>query len=154
MSNWFRAEDLSDRSGDILVPFNHRWRTSFELDRIRAIFRRRVPASFRPRHLFVYVGSPEKVLLGYCEINELKKVALHEAEQYLEQACIDRNELEEYFRGYKGIGLYVVGSLNKLYSPLRLDELKEKTGFIPPQSFVALSHRASSFLFQRARRRQ
>lgn len=152
--NWFKAENNEDRSGDILVPFDHRWRASFEEDRIRAIFRRRVPASFYPERLYVYITSPDKILLGYCEVQELRKVTLSEAKRYIAQANIDRQELENYFRGYEELGLYLVGSLKRLSPAFSLEELSEETGFTPPQSFVALSQRASAFLAQRMERQK
>ena len=57
--------------------------------------------------------------------------------------------MNDYFEGYDEIGLFVLDQFEEITNPIELTELKQEAGFNPPQSFVALSHRASGFLDKR-----
>jgi predicted transcriptional regulator len=147
--NWFKAATVKERSGDILVPFNAKWLKLLMEDKISVIFRRRIPSSFEPKGLYIYINSPEKILIGFTNIDDTKKVIFSEAKILLEKARLTEEELQNYFLGYTNIGIYFIGPIRKFKTPIKLEELNKEMGFIPPQSFVALSHDASNYLSNR-----
>lgn len=144
--NWFKAASHSDRSGDILVSFDARWFEPIKNGEVNVIYRRRIPTSFSPKRLFVYIKTPMKCLIGWYEIEKIEKVSAEEAKKYMKDASIAESDLREYFEGYLEVGIYVVGDFYRLNNSMTLEELNNRTGFTPPQSFVALSHRATEFL--------
>ena len=146
--NWFKATSPSDRSGDILVSFDAKWRDLLTHQSLGCIVRRRYPKSFSPRRMYIYIGSPHSHLIGFVDVNDLCTITPKEGFQILAKTGLAKGELDAYFRGYERIGCYAVSPLALFKQPLPLDTLRARSGFSPPQSFVALSERASDWLAQ------
>lgn len=146
--NWFKAKSPTERSGDILVSFDSKWRHLLKGRTIEYVVRRRYPKSFSPRRMYLYVGSPHSELIGFANVNELRTITLKEGLQILGKTSLTKRELDSYFGGYEEIGCYTVSPTTLFKQPLSLDVLRTRSGFSPPQSFVALSERASDWLAQ------
>jgi predicted transcriptional regulator len=146
--NWFKATSPANRSGDILVSFDAKWLQVFTQGSVESIVRRRYPKSFAPRRMYLYIGSPHSCLIGFVNINGLRSIAPQDAEQIISSTNLTTNELNSYFAGYERIGCYAVSPVALFRSALSLDTLRVASGFSPPQSFVALSRRASDWLAQ------
>ena len=145
---WFRAQSAAERSGDILVSFDARWRDSMSSGRIRYVLRRRYPKSFRPHGMYLYISSPHSQLIGFTSINEVRPIDFKKGLRILVASGLTRQELASYFSGYDNVGCYVISPVAVFKQPLALETLRATSGFVPPQSFVALSERASEWLAQ------
>ena len=148
--NWFKASTPSERSGDILVSFDARWRAPLIEHPISSVLRRRVPKSFAPRRMYLYVGSPHSHILGHADVKDVSSLSLQEGLRALPTTGVTESELRAYFTGYPNIGCYLIGPVVTFARPLSRQELHAQSGFSPPQSFVALSFRASEWLAQHA----
>ncbi|MDR7033108.1 hypothetical protein [Mesorhizobium sp. BE184] len=142
----FKSQSESERSGDILVSFSSRW-----IDRLRGnfpnyIFRRRVPSSFVPKRVFVYVASPISEIIGFFNAKYIQQITLPEALNIASEAQIDADELKKYFRGYNTVGCYAIHDNMIFDEAIKLSELREHFDFFPPQSFVALSYESSGWI--------
>jgi predicted transcriptional regulator len=146
--NWFKATSPSDRSGDILVSFDSKWRDSLSGSAIRDVVRRRYPKSFSPRRMYLYVGAPDSVLIGFADVNEVRTITRKDGIKLLARTGLTRREFDSYFAGYEILGCYAVSRTTLFKQPLSLEFLRSRSGFSPPQSFVALSQRASDWLAQ------
>ena len=146
--NWFRADSLDERSGDILVSFDSKWRDRLKSRVIEYVLRRRYPKSFSPRRMYLYVGAPHSELIGFVHVNALRTISLNEGIRILANTGLTTRELESYFTGYEDLGCYAVSPATFFKQPLSLETLRTGSGFSPPQSFVALSQRASDWLAQ------
>lgn len=144
--NWFKAENDNDRSGDILVSFDAKWDAGFKNENIRYVFRKRVPTAFKPKDMYIYISSPIKTLIGRARIKSVKKLPADNSLEFAKGAAISQEELKEYIGTYEEVGIYEIDRIHLFSCPVPLDYLQSKTGFTPPQSFVALSHRASELL--------
>jgi predicted transcriptional regulator len=96
--------------------------------------------------MYVYVGAPHSEVIGFSNINDLRMITAKEGLQILAKVGLTRNELASYFSGYDKIGCYAVSPPALFKQPLSLEALRSRSGFSPPQSFVALSRRASEWL--------
>lgn len=144
--NWFRAGSPVERSGDILVSFDPQWHDLLGDSSIDYVVRRRYPKAFSPRRMFVYIGAPYSELIGFCAIKNLREITLKQALGLLPRSGLTREDLEAYFLGYREIGCYSISHVSLFRTPLSLEILRSRSGFSPPQSFVSLSCRASSWL--------
>lgn len=98
--------------------------------------------------MYLYVGSPHSELIGIADIGELRTITLDEGLQILGKTGLTRYELDSYFSGYEDLGCYTLSGTTIFKQPLSLEALRTRSGFSPPQSFVALSQRASDWLAQ------
>jgi predicted transcriptional regulator len=146
--NWFRADSLHERSGDILVSFDSKWLDRLRGGAVERIVRRRYPKSFSPRRMYLYVAAPHSELIGFVYVNALHTIVLNEGIRLLTKTGLTRDELESYFTGYENLGCYAVSPTTLLKPALSLEALRAGSGFSPPQNFVALSRRASDWLAQ------
>lgn len=142
----FKSQSASERSGDILVSFSSRWIDRLRGSSPRYIFRRRVPSSFVPRRVYVYVASPISEIIGFFTVKKIQQIVLSDALKISSEALIDVEELKKYFCGYDSVGCYIVQENLIFDEPIKLSELREHFVFFPPQSFVALSDGSSNWI--------
>ena len=133
---WFKAQSAAERSGDILVSFDARWRDSMSSGRIHYVLRRRYPKSFRPHRMYLYIGSPHSQLIGFTSINEVRPINFKEGLRILVASGLTRRELASYFSGYEKVGCYVISSVAVFKQPLALEILRARSGFVPPKALL------------------
>lgn len=96
----------------------------------------------RPKHMtggslaLIYAPSPVKSLVGAFRVDNVVELPLHELwESVGALAGISRAEFDEYFRGaLKGSAIFF-SDVRILRKPLTLNDLRNDSGFHPPQSF-------------------
>jgi predicted transcriptional regulator len=147
-NNWFKASSPAERSGDILVSFDSHWHDLLREGTIEYVVRRRYPKAFSPRRMFFYVGAPHSELIGVSSIKQLRAINFKAGLRILGKSGLTRRDLESYLSGYPEIGCYDVSRITLFKQALSLEALRSRSGFSPPQSFVALSRRASDWLDQ------
>ena len=144
--NWFKAATSEDRSGDILVSFDPSWLNALRSGSIKYVLRRRYPKTFVPQQMYLYVGRPHSKLIGFARVLALRDVTHSQAALLERHTGLTTEQLNTYFGKYGKLGCYVLSSVTLYAEPLTYVQLREQSGFSPPQSFVALSRRASEWL--------
>lgn len=142
----FKSQTVAERSGDILVSFSSRWAVRLRGNFPKYVFRRRVPNSFAPIRVFIYLASPVSQIIGSFSVKKIQQLALADALNLAGDAQIDTEELIAYFHGYDKMGCYIVEKSVLFVRPISLLELREHFDFFPPQSFVALSAESSNWI--------
>jgi predicted transcriptional regulator len=145
----FKAQSATERSGDILLSFSAGWLDALRSKIPKYIFRRRVPALFVPRRVFVYIAAPNSEIIGFFTIKEIQHITLADALNRSVGAMMNVDEIKRYFCGYGSIGCFCTESNVLFKEPIRLSELREQFNFFPPQSFVALSGSSSDWIDKR-----
>jgi predicted transcriptional regulator len=99
--------------------------------------RRRFPLSMRGATAYIYVTSPTKALVGQLNIAEIQCLPLPALwKQHGKAASIQKRAFFAYFDGRdEGFALQIA-RVRPLARQLPLMELRERFGFIPPQSFA------------------
>ena len=96
----------------------------------------------RPKHLrkgalvLVYVPSPIQSLIGAFKVDRVVEESLQKLwEMVHDKAGITREEFDAYYDGVSmGVGIFF-SEVWHLSEPIELRDLKEQTGFQPPQGF-------------------
>jgi predicted transcriptional regulator len=97
-------------------------------------FRKRRPVEF-PGRVFLYVGVPNKAIIGFADVDSINEVNLEQAKSLQDDGCITESELVRYI-GESGQVYAITICEPVLFSEdWQLRDLKEFYGFNPPQSF-------------------
>jgi len=144
--NWFKAISPDDRSGEILVSFSHQWFKKIDRNNISVVFRRRVPRASAPKRLYIYLGAAASSLVGFANILKLHDIDLNGALKLAEKSGLTERDLRGYFAGRESIGCYRIGDIFLFDRAIPLKELRQESGFNPPQSFLFVSKKASEWL--------
>jgi predicted transcriptional regulator len=95
----------------------------------------------------IYSTSPERAIVGCARIKGVQRLRVATIKSlYLEEACILAADFREYFRGVRfGYAIFFCDPF-RFTTKLRVSELKQRYGFVPPQSFMYLSASANKLL--------
>ena len=104
--------------------------------------RRRFPMSAPNGTLaYIYSSSPVKAMVGAASIKDVLKLPVGEIwTEFKRTAFIERPLFDEYFEGLDHGYALVFDTVTSFARPLPLDELRERFGFEPPQSFLYAKH--------------
>jgi predicted transcriptional regulator len=99
--------------------------------------RRRFTDELTPGGLaFIYSTSPTRALTGVAKIHDVQRLKLPALwKQYRSNFCVQKNDFENYFAGLERGYAIVLKSAQPLPRPISLQELRDRCGFAPPQSF-------------------
>jgi len=91
--------------------------------------------------LFIYVSSPDKVLLGSCEVKEVIQSSPDNLWKYVNKdSGLKKSEFLEYFDGVSTGYAIFIQNVQKFNQPIELFQLKQVwNGFHPPQSYRYLT---------------
>ena len=100
--------------------------------------RRRFPVSAPSGALaYIYSTSPVKAMVGTVSIRDVLKLPVEQIWSEFESAAfIERPHFDKYFEGVDHGFALVFDNARTFSRPLPLNELREKFGFEPPQSFL------------------
>lgn len=104
--------------------------------------RRRFPVSAPNGTLaYIYSSSPAKAMVGTALIRNVIKLPIEQIwTEFESTAFIDRSLFDTYFEGLEYGYALVFDDVRSFSRPLPLQELREKFGFEPPQSFLYAKH--------------
>jgi predicted transcriptional regulator len=89
--------------------------------------------------ILIYSTSPTQAIVGSATIKGVRKQGLNALwQQYGEAACIDRPAFNAYFRGLAEGYAILLGDVRVFARAVAAADLKEKFGFVAPQSFMYL----------------
>ena len=99
--------------------------------------RRRFTEELSPGGLaMIYSTSPTRALTGVAEIHDVQKLRLNDLwKQHRSNFCVRKDDFEAYFSGLERGYAIVLKAAKPLRRPISLQELRDRCGFAPPQSF-------------------
>ena len=90
---------------------------------------------------YIYSSSPVKAMVGTASIRDVWRLPVEQIWTEFESlAFIERPLFDKYFEGLEYGYAIVFDGVKSFSRPLPLDELREKFGFEPPQSFLYAKH--------------
>ena len=100
--------------------------------------RRRFPMSTSKGSIvYIYSTSPVRAMVGSAQISDVIKMPVAEIwKQYSDCAFIKKEDFDVYFSGVTEGYALEFSNVRPLPRPLKLNELRERFGFQPPQSFL------------------
>lgn len=100
--------------------------------------RRRFPVSAPHGTLaYIYSTSPVKAMVGTAAIRDVLKLPIEQLwAEFEATASIERDQFNAYFEGLEQGFALVLDDAKAFSRPLPLNELRERFGFEPPQSFL------------------
>ncbi|MCT8970710.1 helix-turn-helix domain-containing protein [Microbaculum marinisediminis] len=103
--------------------------------------RRRFPISAASGTVaYIYSTSPVRAMVGSAQIDDVIKMPVKEIwDRFGGMAQIDRVEFESYFEGVRDGVALKISNARAFSRPKNLDELRQRFGFEPPQSFLYVS---------------
>lgn len=104
--------------------------------------RRRFPVAVPYGALaYIYSSSPVKAIVGTVSIRDVLKLPVEQIwTEFEATAFIERPLFDKYFEGLDYGYALVFDDVKSFTRPLPLQELREKFGFEPPQSFLYAKH--------------
>ena len=103
--------------------------------------RRRFPLSAPGGTIaYIYATSPIRAMVGMTEIKSVLKLPVEQIwADFEEAASIGREEFRKYFEGLDFGCVLLFDDIRVFSRPMPLDELRQRFGFEPPQSFLYAS---------------
>jgi predicted transcriptional regulator len=103
--------------------------------------RRRFPETIDSKtRALIYSTSPTKAVVGYAVIEGVRKLSISQLwKHYGMAACIDRSSFDAYFSGLKAGYAILLGEVKRFKRSVPADALKDRFGFVAPQSFRYIS---------------
>jgi predicted transcriptional regulator len=104
--------------------------------------RRRIPKSLRlGQTVYIYASSPQKALVGAAIVTDVKRLPVSRLwRHYAKLACVQEEAFQRYFCGLdEGFGL-LLSHVVRFKSPIPVAELRDRFGFVPPQSYRYVRH--------------
>lgn len=90
---------------------------------------------------YIYSSSPVKAIVGTASIRDVMKLPVEQIwAEFESTAFIERSSFEKYFEGLDYGYAIVFDDVKTFSRALPLQELREKFGFEPPQSFLYIKY--------------
>ena len=101
--------------------------------------RRRFSEDAEGATILIYSTSPTRAIIGSAAIAGVRRLSLKVLwDQYGEAACVDRQAFDGYFRDLKEGYAILLANVRVFACAVAATHLKEKFGFVAPQSFMYL----------------
>lgn len=89
--------------------------------------------------LYIYSSSPQKVVIGECEIAVVEKLPIEALwQRSISEAMISWEEFEQYYQGHAHGVAITVQKPRRYSSPIKLQDFTLRKITVPPQSFQYL----------------
>jgi predicted transcriptional regulator len=124
---------------DILVSIRPTHVENIARGRKTVELRRRFSESAEGAVILIYSTSPTRAIVGSATIAGIRRLSLKSLwDQYGDAACVDRIAFDAYFRGLKEGYAILLADVRLFARAVAATHLKEKFGFVAPQSFMYL----------------
>lgn len=85
---------------------------------------------------FIYSTSPVRELVGYARIRDVRRLRVREIwREYRDAAGIEKADFDAYFEGRRDGWVIELEEPKRLADGVPIADLRERFGFVPPQSF-------------------
>tara|TARA_R110002096_G_scaffold196195_5_gene378919 strand:+ start:395 stop:1216 length:822 start_codon:yes stop_codon:yes gene_type:complete len=136
------AEEEFKHQRDVVLSIRPQYSSKILMGQKTVELRRRFPLSAPKGTIaYIYSTSPERAMVGIAEIAAVKKLTLDDIwRSYSNVAFIERSDFDKYFDGLEyGMALEFT-NVRPFDTPMPLTDLRERFGFMPPQSFLYAKH--------------
>ena len=122
---------------DVLVSIQPRYASKIIEGTKSVELRRRFPETIETdSRILIYSTSPIQAIVGYAVVNAVQRMSVRKLWQnYQHAACIERGSFDLYFDGLKGGYAILLGEVKRFKRTISVEYLRERFGFVPPQSF-------------------
>ena len=123
---------------DVVLSIKPQYSEKIILGRKTVELRRRFPLNIpKGTMAYVYSTTPVRAIVGYAEIKGvLKKSVAQIWHDHSDTAFIKKEDFDAYFEGVEYGFVLCFENACALENVIKLDELREKYHFQPPQSFL------------------
>jgi len=131
-------DETFQRNRDVVLSIHPHYTAMIMEGKKTIELRRRFPLSAAKGTVaYIYSTSPVRALVGSAEIAEVVKLPIEKIwKGYSKRALINREDFDSYFNGVnEGFALHFANP-RAFDRSLSLDELRDRFGFEPPQSFL------------------
>ena len=99
--------------------------------------RRRFPQTASPGAIaLIYSSSPVQAIIGYAVVDHVQRLPIDSMwTRHGGAACITKDDFYEYFDGADEGFAIVIRKAEKFKQEICVSDLRERFGFVPPQSF-------------------
>lgn len=134
----FGDDCIADSSRDVVLSIRPQYSEKIMEGKKTVELRRRFPMSTSKGSIvYIYSTSPVRAMVGSAEISDVIKMSVADIwEQYSDCAFIKKEDFDVYFSGVEEGYALEFSNVRPLPRPLKLNELRERFGFQPPQSFL------------------
>ena len=131
-------DELFQPKRDVVLSIKPQYSTKIMEGEKTVELRRRFPLS-APKGAIAYIYSttPVMAIVGTAEISEIYKLPINTIwKTYKKSAFIEKSTFQKYFHGLEEGFAIELANVKSLPRQLSLNELRNRFGFIPPQSFL------------------
>ena len=128
----------TEESLSVIYSFQGRWAQLLRHGNIGVFFRKRRPIRL-PGKVFIYIGVPEKAVIGFANVKSIDEVNISQARAMAKDGGISEAELVKYIGNDGVVHAIHNDNINIFQWPIELSFLKKNFGFNPPQSFSIVS---------------
>lgn len=127
----------NEKPRSVVYSFSGRWESALRTGCVQVFFRKRRPVKL-PDRVYLYVGVPIKMIIGYAQVQKIEPIGLKGALAVQEKGAITPSELSSYI-GHSG-SVHAIWIDKPVIFPdgFDLKYLSENFQFNPPQSFSNL----------------
>jgi predicted transcriptional regulator len=132
------SSDLFVPQRDMVLSIKPQYSEKIIVGRKTVELRRRFPVNVpKGTKAYVYSTTPVRAIVGYAEIKGvLKKPVAQIWEDHSHTAFIKKEDFDAYFKGAEHGFVLCFKNARALNNEIKLDELRERYHFQPPQSFL------------------
>lgn len=133
----FGEEDFRPQR-DVVLSIKPQYSSKIIVGEKTVELRRRFPINVPAGTIaYIYSTTPDKALVGFAEIGSVSKKAISDIwRDHKSEACIRKKDFDDYFCGQEfGFAVSFIRA-KALKKSIELEELRERFGFEPPQSFL------------------
>lgn len=141
-----RASGSEDRSDAIVVSFDARWHEALIAKAFSAVIRRRIPASYTPTWLYFHVNVPKSAICARAKIAAVEYIPTRLVHRFKSDLCLDETEIDAYCGRRREVGIYRLADIELAAVDVSAGELQRHLVYVPPQSFMFLSHGAKAII--------
>lgn len=123
---------------DFVVSIRPEYATRIMRGEKRVELRRRFPyGTVTGARMYIYASAPIQAIIGYAVIATVDRIPPDEIwEKYSSVSCINREDFDNYYADCEQGYVLVLGGVVGLGCPIKLETLRDRLGFSPPQSFA------------------
>lgn len=134
------------QSDSIVVSFASTWQQPLVKGAFKAVIRKRIPKTLKPKWLYFHINSPVAAICGRAEIQSFCELTIAQAKAISTELALSPTEIDTYAGGSQFIGCYKLGRIELAQPALTLSTIAEHMVYHAPQSFFILSNAAKTVI--------
>jgi len=134
-----KAMSKSEESDAIVVSFGAESYQPLLDRRFRAVIRKRVPKTLRPKWIYVHINAPISAICARAEVLRIEQLQLKQVVEMARDLDMSSREIASYVSADAEVGCYFLGKIEFPREPITVSKTSEVMVYHAPQSFFVLS---------------